>query len=54
MTKKELHTLIDEFIEGQPDDDKDDWYCTTKEATETVMELFRDFLEAKKSRKRRS
>lgn len=50
MSNKELKELIDEFLINQPDNDKDEWYGTTKEVSEYVMEYFMNFLKTKGKR----
>lgn len=50
MSNEELKKLIGEFLDGQPDNDKEEWYCTTKEVSQSVMDDFRNFLKSKGKR----
>jgi len=52
MTNRRLKELIQEFLGILPDEDKEEWYNTTKGVAEDIMESFQYFLDSK--RKRRS
>lgn len=44
MTKKELAQKMREFIAGQPDYDRDDWYVSSKGAADAILTQFAEFL----------
>ena len=48
MTNKRLQELIDEFVDCQPKNDKDDWYVSSFGAASVIMQHFIDFLSSKK------
>ncbi len=47
MTNEKLNKLINEFIESQPTDDKDEWYTTSQGIARTVMSWFTSYCKEK-------
>ncbi len=44
LTIGKLLELMVEFINSRPDNDKDDWYVSTRGATISIFEAFEKFL----------
>lgn len=47
LTIEKLLELMTEFINSRPDNDKDDWYVSTRQATNAVLDDFEKFLMGK-------